>query len=649
MSNHMLFDKIKNFNSGKTAVYIGISWLIVAGIFVISSSIINYESPLISEKFTIATSNNIISSTSKMSFIVLEDPNYLEIYYSVLPINEKPALIAFVIPFDGKLDSPSEGWTTHHTSKYSIIYKIISCSIEMCPADDGTLTYKFTSKIDSFRIPNQYVQIPFSNHPLNYEVWEFIREIEPERNSVQFGWDKIDSEVNLIMDKQFDEWETQPTAKISSYVKQNGKTNIILKWDITESEPLFTAKYSRENDRKFAGFSQLIIGISVGAGITMITTGVALYQTSISQKKSEKYIKFNRHFQDANTAYVLKEFDKAKESYDLAIKEKPDDVNAMLLAGNSFYEMKRYDDAISYYTQILEINPQHLGALTNFGACQAGLGDHEKAIEYYQKALDINPNHMDAINNMGASILDNDFPEYALPYFEEYLKENKSHVTTITNKGKTLHLMKKYYEATECFEKALSINPKWAGALIGRGAVEFDRGEFNNAILCYKQALELEPTNADLLFSIGRCYLELENSDDAIKYFGKFLTIKPYHVEGNQLIGVAYARKGDQKTAHGFYDLVLSIIPNHQDTLYNKALSYMLERHPDLALPLLNQFLSVEPNDVNAITNKGNCFLTLDQPNDAILCFNDALILDPNFEAAKNGRDKALRRISGNP
>lgn len=617
--------------TGKTFGYIGLAWVVIGLFFLVGiPQIVNHEADPLDEKISFAHSNHIPNVEAKLSFIMHENEQHLEIRYFVSFFEKKPSFISFIIPYEGELVTNKAGWQSQNfNSGSTVLFKNFSCTNESCPNDDGYLFFYFDNYIDSFRLPNRYIQIPFSPTPSNEEIDKFIRELDLVGNTFSYGWNDVDTEVNVIFDNIFDEWQTQPVSDITSYIRPSGRTNIILNWDLEKDNSLFTAKYSRDYDRALADIRLTFIGVGLGAGISMLAAGFAINQSDRNQRRLQNFIETQRFVQDANTAYSLKEYASAKNYYDLAIKKDPNNLDTILLAGNAFYEMKRYDDAIPYYEKILQINPNHIGALNNYGACKAGLGDIEEAYKYYIKALDLNPNHIDAINNMGSLVLDEDLPEVALPFFEEVIASEKESPQVLTNKGKALTSLKKFPEAIECLDRALEIDRKFTDASLAKGKALYDQKDFKNAILCYDRILKLEPSKYECLFNLSLCYLQLEEHDNAIKFAREFLSTKSFHIDTLNTLGIALAKKDDHEEAIKNYNLILDKEKDNKEALYNKALSLMLSNRSDLAIPLFDAVLKQDPKNMGTIINKGNCFMNLNKIPEAIVEFDKALSIEP--------------------
>lgn len=575
-------------DAGRLAIWLGIIWTVSGfALLYVTPLLLNYEGQQPQEKISILYSDHFNSVTTNFNFVTVTKSQYVSIYYAVTN-DLKPGFIVLTIPYDGVLtESPSNWQTKQFSSGTTVLYKNMTCGQSLCSNEQGQLKFVFSRHIDSFRMPNTYVQIPFSNNPTNPEVMDFINAITPKGTTFTYDWRKITSEVQITIDKQFDEWDTQPTASIGSRPNPDGGNNIMLKWNLNYDDPLFTAKFSRDYDRSSAELRQTWIGISIGGGVGMIAAGIALIENERGLSLLRRFIKIQRYMQDANTSYLLKKFDKARISYDLASKLDEKNIDPILLAGNSFFEIKRYRDALEYYKKILNIDPNHIGALNNAATCYDKLEDFENAIEMFERTLEVDQNHIDALNNMGALALDVGFPDCALPFFDETLKINKYDVTALANKGKSLKRIAKdltrqgmaiesenmINDAKKYYEESLQIDPTSALTLTALGELYFELGNYEESYACFNRSMKIEPLDAGSLYNMGIALFKLHKFEEALKFFDEYLILNPNNITALNDKGVTLSIICRDLDAIGVFNKILSIEPTNVDALHNIGLA----------------------------------------------------------------------------
>ena len=94
----------------------------------------------------------------------------------------------------------------------------------------------------------------------------------------------------------------------------------------------------------------------------------------------------------AGAAYRNKgDYDSAIKDYDVAIKLKPDFVQAYYNRGLAYHENVNFDLAIKDYSKAIELNPELFHPHNNRGNAYRQKGDFDSAIEDYGKAIELNP------------------------------------------------------------------------------------------------------------------------------------------------------------------------------------------------------------------------------------------------------------------
>lgn len=594
---------------------IGFGFLVIAGIAFYIPEILHYETEQPKEELGMAHSDSIQVSKIDFNFITRTSPQILYVDYSVNSMNN--GSLAIVIPYHGIVDEMPVNWQIKKFSSGSIVlFKNFTCTPISCvDGDYGRIKFNLTEKIDSWRFPNHYVLVPFSSTPSNNEILQFINDLNKSTLPFSFGWNKVsESTLKITIDKEFDEWNTEPVSHLSSIENQNGGRNLILLWNILNDRPIFTVNYSSSKDRVLLFYAQGIMGFGTGIGIGMIIDGVNTRRNEKQQAKLQDFIKIQRYMQDANTAFSLKNYRDAKQYYDLANKIDPKDIDPLLLAGNSFYEMKRFDDAIPYYEKILKLNPKHVGSLNNIGASIAGLGNHPDAIEYYERALVINPNHTDTLNNFGAAILDLGYPDCAIPYFNEVLLLNKNDVTALANKGKSIAVTN-HNEAIKYYDNALKIDPNNVQPLTFKALSLYELKQYEEALACWNLILKIDSMNKIAIHNKGTVLMVLDKFEDALLCYDEFLINNP----------------------------------NDSGAIYNKGLCLEQKKEHSKAIGCFSRAIDLGIDDPQLLNNIGKSFVEYGDPNKAITdCFQKILKNNSKNLDALYGMYMAFNKIGNN-
>jgi len=116
------------------------------------------------------------------------------------------------------------------------------------------------------------------------------------------------------------------------------------------------------------------------------------------------------------------ELDAAIESYNQALKIKPDYAEAHSNMGTALKDKGELDAAIDSYKQALKVKPDLAEAHSNMGTALNDKGEPDAAIDSYKQALKIKPDNADAHYNMGIALQAKGEPDAAIDSYKQALK-----------------------------------------------------------------------------------------------------------------------------------------------------------------------------------------------------------------------------------
>ncbi len=276
------------------------------------------------------------------------------------------------------------------------------------------------------------------------------------------------------------------------------------------------------------------------------------------------YAKANRFIEALNIFYCLQPYKKldervpynlglihsilgnhklALEAYDLALKIKPNDAEALVNKGSTYNDIKNYVLALEILECVIKIRPDIPVAWFNKGLALNNLNSYQESINSYNEAIKLAPNYYEAWSNKSIPLNKLKFHEEALLACNEALSLKPDYAEGWSNKGNTLHELKRYDEAIAHYDKALSLKPDYAEILSNKGATLY----------------------------------ELKRYDEAIAHYDKALSLKPDYVEGwyNKGVTLQQLRHFDKAIAH--YDNAFALKPDHYDALWNKSFCLLLQ------------------------------------------------------------------------
>ncbi len=110
------------------------------------------------------------------------------------------------------------------------------------------------------------------------------------------------------------------------------------------------------------------------------------------------------HYNKGNALLALNQIAMAVASYDAAITLKPDFALAYFTKGNALKTIKLFDEASFCYDKAIELNPDFSEAYSNRGVVLKQLNHLDAAVADFDMAIGLNPNLTEAHYNRGSSL-----------------------------------------------------------------------------------------------------------------------------------------------------------------------------------------------------------------------------------------------------
>jgi tetratricopeptide (TPR) repeat protein len=197
-----------------------------------------------------------------------------------------------------------------------------------------------------------------------------------------------------------------------------------------------------------------------------------------------------------NAAYLLGDFETAKESFIRLLDRSPKDEDVAYMLGRIYYQEGYIDLAMGQFERILKRNPGSYKALDNLGLCHEAQGDFEGATRHFLSAI---------------KLVEKDHPEYEWPY---------------TNLADLLVKTGDPRRGFDAASKAVNRNPMSArGFYIGAKALN-QLGKTDLALNWLERAANLNPTSSETWYLLGIVYRKLQQNEKAEEAVRKFRDLK---------------------------------------------------------------------------------------------------------------------------
>ncbi|HAN73464.1 MAG TPA: hypothetical protein DCQ51_05375 [Planktothrix sp. UBA8407] len=163
----------------------------------------------------------------------------------------------------------------------------------------------------------------------------------------------------------------------------------------------------------------------------------------------------------------------AIQSYDQALKFKPDLAEVWNNRGVALTRLQRYHEAIVSYESAIQLRYNYADAWNNRGVALGKLNHYEAAILSYQKAIDLKPNYMDAWNNRGFALAKVQKYDQAISSYNQAAKIRPDFYRIWYNKARCYAVQGQVELGLENLKRAMRLNPDACQKLVKR-ETDFD-------------------------------------------------------------------------------------------------------------------------------------------------------------------------------
>lgn len=217
--------------------------------------------------------------------------------------------------------------------------------------------------------------------------------------------------------------------------------------------------------------------------------------------------------------YEMRDFDRAKEDFQLLEERDPQRLDQMDVYSNILYvkEDKVALSSLAHRAMKLDkYRPETCCIVGNYYSLKA---QNQKAVQYFQRALKLDRTYLSAWTLMG----------------HEYLE------------------MKNTAAAIEAYRRAVDISPRDYRAWYGLGQTYEIMNMLLYALFYYRKAVELRPYDARMWCAMGGCYLGLERRGDAIKSYERAVINKDAEGIATLKLAMLYRQDEDDEKAARCY------------------------------------------------------------------------------------------------
>ena len=291
-----------------------------------------------------------------------------------------------------------------------------------------------------------------------------------------------------------------------------------------------------------------------------------------------------------------KEFEEVLPLILEGLRESPDNMELVKLAGLTNVNLKKWIQARNYFETVVKFNPEDATSWLYLANCNEQLGDLSSAKSAYISVINLR---------------------------EEYMEAYKSLCIILIK-------MNEIDEAVKYAQKASVIDPEdyIFDFIIGTAYLKIK--QFEKALSPLAKAVEKSPENVGVFNSLGTCYMALGKTDEALDTYEKALKLSPDSAMAYFNIGSVYQIKQDHKKACEYLQKAVDI-DEDETFLASLAMSEVkLEKYED-ALKHYKQLVLLCPGKENYKYNLVTCYEALGDIQTAISMLENIVYVNPKF------------------
>lgn len=335
-------------------------------------------------------------------------------------------------------------------------------------------------------------------------------------------------------------------------------------------------------------------------------------------------------------------YEKALEFYKEAIRIDMNHFKAHFNSGIVYFNLKQYGKAVEAFKEAIKIRPDYADAYFGLGVIYSILGDDKKKIEAFKKVVDLfNKSIKSGLSSseslrwdfLGGSYSELGQYDKAIEALKEAIKIKPDNTDIYKLLGSAYGNLKQYEKSLESYKDALKLKPDDAGIYMNLGFAYRDLKQYDKAVEAFKEALKLKPDDANIYGSLGLAYKKLTLYQEAIEAFKSAIRIKPEYTNAYKDLWSVYHKLDHDDKAIEYLNETIMQHPDIAEPRYWLGVSSYINgkledaiNHLEIALNLYRKSLNKQ-GEANTISALGEIYMKLGKDIYAINNFQKALTL----------------------
>lgn len=229
-----------------------------------------------------------------------------------------------------------------------------------------------------------------------------------------------------------------------------------------------------------------------------------------------------------------KNYKKAKDLYEKAIKILPSNIDLKIYYGTLLHDIGLYENSIKIFTNLINQKIKLPIIFYNRANIYMKLKSYDDALSDIEICLSLNSKNDQALNIKGLILARLKKHEESLKYFNEAIEYNNKKPHYYLNKGNALGRLSKFNDAICEFNKSIKISSNYYKAYYSRALAKEELGLFDESIKDYEKSYFINNEYFQALTAKSRLLIRLGKFQDGWKLYENRLKENNFILNNNK-------------------------------------------------------------------------------------------------------------------
>ena len=343
--------------------------------------------------------------------------------------------------------------------------------------------------------------------------------------------------------------------------------------------------------------------------------------------------------------------EQAVPTLEAAVRADPRQLVFVLTLGELYTKVGRYDDVVGQMSDLLARQPDVAAARLVRGQAYLAKGNSEAALKDFQEAVRTSAKSAPAHFSLARVYVQLGRKDDARAELREAIRLDpsfapaKRELAALSGEKQSEQLQR---EELERLREAVKADPNNLEARAALARAYIERREMNEAEAELRQLLKLAPRLAEPNFLMARILFAQNREEEAVSHLQAALRGNPSHVASNLLLGQYLASKGQREQAIRPLETALGVNPNLTKAKFLLANLYAQSRRFPDALVLARQLQRADPKAAEPWLLIGSLEFAEQRGQAAVEAFENSLKIKPDSVAAYRGLGQAYAFLDQN-